>query len=261
VPDLVREAVAAGWPLDSLPNAPSAMQQGDPSTAIRLVEAAATPRPYPAAWEGVLKQAQVDLESLNAAAGDIQQRREVALEAIASNQAAVDEQRTQVERQAQSLLGLIERITSAQATTYFEEEATSYEGEAKSLWRGGLGVLIVAAAVALAPIIIYYVHRAIGRTPWLTGTEVVGAHAAAAVALGAVAGVLLARARGRDRARQRNRQLSVALQTMFVYSEQIADENERQAFIRDMGRTVLDAFLRQDSHVDQDRSLFGAIRT
>lgn len=48
---------------------------------------------------------------------------------------------------------------------------------------------------------------------------------------------------------------------MFVYAEQIADPAERQAFIRDMGRTVLEAFLRQDAPaIDTDRGLLAAIR-
>jgi hypothetical protein len=47
---------------------------------------------------------------------------------------------------------------------------------------------------------------------------------------------------------------------MFVYSEQIQDPGERQAFIRDMGRTVLEAFLRHDPAMDADRSLIAAIR-
>jgi hypothetical protein len=46
--------------------------------------------------------------------------------------------------------------------------------------------------------------------------------------------------------RQRARDLSVALATMFAYSGQIVDETERQRFIHDMGRVVLEAFLRQD---------------
>jgi hypothetical protein len=34
---------------------------------------------------------------------------------------------------------------------------------------------------------------------------------------------------------------------MFVYSGQIVDEAERQRFVQEMGRAVLDTFLRQDS--------------
>ena len=76
-----------------------------------------------------------------------------------------------------------------------------------------------------------------------------------------MAGVLLARSRNRDRARQRARDLSVALATMFVYSGQIADEAERQTFLREMGRAVLEAFIRQDApHLDEGSGLIGATR-
>jgi hypothetical protein len=259
-PDIARGIIAAGWSQDPLSNAPAAMQQNDPGTAVGLVRAAATPRPSEDALTAVIRQAEKDLGVLRSGAGDVAMQRERSMQVIADNEAAIREQRGEVEGRARSLLELIERITSAEATSYFEEEATTYGGEAKSLWRGGLAVLSLAALASLAPVLIYYIDRAIGHKPWIQAHDLVLAHTTAAVALAAVAGVLLARARGRDRARQRNRELSVALQTMFVYAEQIADESERQTFIRDMGRTVLDAFLRQEPAVDADRSVFGALR-
>jgi hypothetical protein len=260
VPELVREALASGLTLDVLPNAPGIHSQGDPTTAVGLVEAAATPRPYPEAWAGLLKNAESDLASLQTAATEVETRRDAALDAIAGHEMAIDGRRAEVEGRAQSLLDLITRITNAEATSYFDEEAKRYGGEAKWLWRGGLGVVVAAAMLAIAPVLIYYFDRITGRMPWLHGNDLVAAHATPAVALGAVAGILLARARGRDRSRQRNRDLAVALQTMFVYAEQIADVEQRQVFIRDMGRTVLEAFLRQEAPVDVDRSLLAAIR-
>lgn len=49
---------------------------------------------------------------------------------------------------------------------------------------------------------------------------------------------------------------------MFVYSRQIVDEEERQRFVQDTGRAVLDTFLRRDSHLgDAERtSLLDALR-
>jgi hypothetical protein len=258
---LARDAVTSGWSLDPLQYAPNVLQQNDPSTAVRLVEAAAIPRPYPAAWESLLEEARKNFESLSVAAAEVEQQRQKSLESISSDEGAIQGQREEVEKRAHSLIDLIDNITNAQATSYFEEEATTYGGEAKWLWRLGLAVVGVAALVALAPLAIYYYQRAKGHTPWLAGNELVAAHTAFVIALGAVAGVLLARARGRDRARQRNRDLSVALQTMFVYAEQLGDEEQRQTFIREMGRTVLEAFLRQEPPTDADRSLLAAIRS
>jgi hypothetical protein len=261
LPDVIKPAIAGGWPIDPLPNAPGALQQGDPATALGLIEAATVPRPYPEAWQTLLEAAQSDAAALREVSAEIASHRDTALAAIAQSQEAVDQRRQQVEQRSQSLIQLIERITNAQATSYFEEEATSYGGEAKTLWRVGLAVIVAAALAALAPVVIYYYDRARGRAPWLHGRDLTAAHVTAAVALGAVAGVLLARARGRDRARQRARDLSVALQTMFVYAEQIEDVAERQLFIREMGRTVLAAFLRQDAPaIDADRSILAALR-
>jgi len=48
---------------------------------------------------------------------------------------------------------------------------------------------------------------------------------------------------------------------MCAYSESIEDVGERQAFIREMGGTVIVAFLRQDAPVDSDRSLLAAMRS
>lgn len=260
LPDLIQGAIAAGWPLDPLPNAPQAMQQGDPATALRLVQVSTTPRPYPDAWEGLLEEARTSFETLRTAATDVSEQQKRALEAIAESENRVNDRQAEVEQRAHSLLDLIERLTSAQATSYFDDEATAYSGEARGLWFGGLAVVVMAAVVALVPLAIYYFQRTTGRDSWIEGTELSWVHTAFVLALGAVAGVLLARARGRDRLRQRNRDLSVALQTMFVYSEQIQDPAERQTFIRDMGRTVLEAFLRQEPAVDSDRSLIAAIR-
>lgn len=49
---------------------------------------------------------------------------------------------------------------------------------------------------------------------------------------------------------------------MLAYSDQIVGDGDRREFLRDMGRTVIEAFLRQDSPpADSDgRSLFDALR-
>lgn len=135
----------------------------------------------------------------------------------------------------------------------FESEAQKNQGEGRSLWRRGIWVLSAAAFVAILPILIFYVGQILGKDPF-ADENLVAAHFAPALALGAVAGVILARARGRDRAGQRARDLAVALGTMFAYSNQIRDEGERQQFLRDMGRTVIEAFLRADGGAETEPS-------
>jgi hypothetical protein len=46
--------------------------------------------------------------------------------------------------------------------------------------------------------------------------------------------------------------LAVALGTMFVYSNHIQDAVEQQRFIHEMGRVVIESFLRQDSSAGDD---------
>lgn len=260
-PGLAREAAAGGWPLDGLPNALGVLQQGDPATAVALIEAAAEPRPSADAWAGLIRSARADLDALRGSATDIAEARQRALSAIAENEQEVRARRVEVETRSSSLLQLIERITNAEATSYFDEEARRYGGEARWHWLAGLAVLTGAGLVALTPILIYYYQRYQGADPWLNESDAVVAHATATLAFAAVAGVLLARARGRDRARQRARDLAVALQTMFVYAEQIGEAQEQRAFIREMGRLVLEAFLRQEAPVEANRSVLDSLRS
>ena len=245
--EMLRALQRAGWPLDPLGNIFQVAQAGDRGAALSMLDIATEPRPFPRAWADLLERAQSEAGSITAAAEQVSSKRDAVLEALDSDAEVVAETRANVETRAQQLLQLIQQITNAQAQSFFDEEATKYEHEGSVLWRWGLGVLAAASLVAILPLLIYYSARALGKHPWLHGHDLFAAHATPAVALGAVAGVLLARSRGRDRARQRARDLSVALATMFVYSGQIADEGERQRFMHDMGRTVIEAFLRQES--------------
>jgi hypothetical protein len=259
--EVARQAVAGGAALDPLPNALGAYQQGDPPTAVGLVRAAAEPRPSEESIAALLSRAEADVATLSNSAHEVAERRDVTIRSFDSDSAALHEQREEIEGRARRLIDLIDNITNAQATSHFESEAERYGGEARWTWYWGLGVLAAAAIVAITPIAIYYFDRITGRSPWLEGHDLAIAHATPTIALGAVAGVLLARARNRDRARQRARDLSVALQTMFAYAEQLQDIAERQLFIREMGRTVLAAFLRQELPAEEGRSVVGAVTT
>jgi hypothetical protein len=246
VPDLIRPAIACGVPIDPVANALGPYQQGDHATALALIELAAGPWPWPPSWEELLQRARQRLGELEAASGDVTQRKERALEAIDGDEKRVSERAATIETRSKQLETLLEQTTNAEVQTFFEKEASKYEAEGSMLWKWGVGVLSGAAFFAILPIAIYYAGRVTGNQ-WFADQNLVAAHFAPAVALGAIAGVLLARARGRDRARQRAQDLSVALGTMFVYSGQISQEEERQRFLHEMGRTVIEAFLRADS--------------
>jgi hypothetical protein len=251
LPELLRPALQAGLQFDPIASAQQPFQQGDHATATRLVELATIPVAQPEAWHDFLATVQQEWDQLSGAAGDVLHLREEALDAIRSTTAEVEGARQEVQTRTQQLMTLLDQTTNAEVQSFFDTEATKYENEARFLWRWSIILLIVTALFSVAPIVIYYVGTATGHA-WLHDQNLIAAHLAPAVALGAVAGVLLARARGRDRARQRNRDLSVALGTMFVYSGQIASEDERQRFLHEMGRTVIEAFLRQDAPLGED---------
>jgi len=142
-----------------------------------------------------------------------------------------------------ALTKFLDDLTNIAAEVEFQKQAEGYGKESKFFWTAGLITLIAASCVAVLPLILNYFNH---RHHALEGQSNVSAHLAVALAFAAVSGVFLARARNRDRNRQRNRDLSVALITMFAYSEQIANDQERERFKHDMGRLVLEAFLRQE---------------
>lgn len=253
LPDLLATPLQQGLSQDLIGQAYNIHTQGDRATASRLVSVARTPSPFPGAWEDFLDRARRDYETLTVSVETVSTREASVLEALDEVEEDARSRQANVQTRTQQLLQLVEQTTNASAQSFFDTEATRNEKEGKIFWRWSVGLLGLATAFAVAPIAIYYVGVALEKD-WLEDQNLVAAHFAPAIALGAVAGVLLARARGRDRARQRAKDLSVALGTMFVYSGQIADPDQRQAFLRDMGRTVIEAFLRQDSSPSENES-------
>jgi VIT1/CCC1 family predicted Fe2+/Mn2+ transporter len=261
VPDLIRDAMSRGWQIDPIAHAVAPYQQGDHGTALALIDIAAGPWPWPEPWDDYLARARARVEALELATDHVGAQESAALEAINAATQRVDNQATTLTTRTEHLTKLLEQLTNAEVQTYFDAEAREYESQANRMWKWGIRVLVGAAVFAFLPIGIYYVGQVVGQH-WLRNLNLVAAHVAAVAALGTVSGVLLARARGRDKARQRARDLSVALGTMFVYSEQIEDLPERQRFVHEMGRTVIEAFLRQDGaplDAGESRSLLSAI--
>jgi hypothetical protein len=245
VPDLLRSALEVGSTIDPLAYVMNPVGQGDLGTSVRLAEVATMPRLQPEAWTDLVQRVTHEWDAVSAAVAETATRKAEALHAIDADQAEIAARRAEVENRTTQLIALIERATTAEVQSFFEDEAATYGGEARRAWSWGIGLLGAATAFALAPIVIYYLGTILDKD-WLAKQNLTAAHFAPAVALGAVAGVLLARARGRDRARQRARDLSVALLTMFAYSAQITSPEERQRFLHDMARVVIEAFLRQD---------------
>lgn len=160
------------------------------------------------------------------------------------------------ETRGSTLTKFLDDLTNVAAEVEFQKQAEGYERESRRFWAAGLVTLVGAACVAVLPLILNYVNH---QHHALDGQANVSAHIGVALAFAAVSGVLLARARNRDRNRQRNRDLSVALITMFAYSEQIANEQEKEHFKHDMGRLVLEAFLRQEPPSEDRSNILGDV--
>lgn len=223
--------------------------------------------PWPA-WPIDADQWRAQVAAASSATAEIG-RAKLAAESAASEVTAaagsfsqhLDSTRTSIESQSGRLKTLITQTTNAQASSFFDSEATTAEGQANKSWNVGLSIVSIAAVLSLMPVVSHYGELWFGHGILLGQAQLVGAHVTSAVTLAAVAGVLLARSRVRDRNRQRNRDLSVALNTMFAYGEQIDDPAERQRFIHDMGRSVIEAYLRQESSSVEDggKSLLAAL--
>lgn len=255
-PELMQLAVNSGWAIDPIAHAMQPLQQGDRGTALALLEVAAS-SPEKEQWSELVASARVDAEKVEQAAKDADERRTQVLEALGNYESEVAADRDRIGTQINQLATLIEQATNAEAQTLFKEEAARNVKQGRTLWSVGFAVLIVAAILSATPMFLHYFGEASHE---LDGAALTTSHLAPTIALGAVSGILLSRARGRDRAGQRAGALSVALGTMFVYSGQIVDEAERQRFLHDMGRVVIESYLRQDTPPGDDgTSLLAAL--
>lgn len=192
------------------------------------------------------KTAASAVEQLNEIQSELDGRK-TALEAASRD---LEQAKEGFETRTSTLTKFLDDLTNVAAEVEFQKQAEGYAEESRFFWIFGVVTLVAAACAALLPIVLNYANP---QHHGLDGQSNVSAHLGAALAFAAVAGVFLARARNRDRNHQRNRDLSVALITMFAYSEQIANEQEKERFKHDMGRLVLEAFLRQEPPTE-DRS-------
>ena len=224
---------------DPLGRAIQFAQDGEPDNAIAMLRATAGPHPWPEIPDA--DEIKNRLAQLNQAAASVGERKSSAESAIRQAEDDVTSQEQGFKTRAQTLTQLLDNLTNASSQSHFEQQAETYGRESRIIWYIGVGVLALATCVAFLPVVFNY----FADSHELSGQSNVSAHLGATLALAALAGVLLARARNRDRDRQRNRDLSVALGTMFAYSEQIANEDARERFKHDMGRLVLETFLRQ----------------
>lgn len=244
----------AGAGNDPLGRALQFANDDDPESALAMLRAAGGPGLWPSLPDS--DEVARRLAVIDGAASEASAARNEAQASIAAAVSEVEIMKEDLSTQAGSLSELLQTLTDASSQKYFDDQALKYEGESKRFWTAGVVVLAVAALLALLPLFLKY----IGWGNNLAGQANVTAHLGAAIAFAAVAGVLLARARSRDRDRQRNRDLSVALGTMFAYSEHIDNREEKERFKQDMGRLVLETFLRNKPPTeDSSRSVLGDI--
>ncbi len=187
-------------------------------------------------WAGLVATAQARVSELAGLTETVRQQSGQALSNIDAAQKDITTKAGQV-----SLL--IDSLSDRTANALYTEDAERRGKEGKAAWRLGLAVLVTAAFVALWPLLAHYA----GRGPAYTTNTLLAAHVGPTIALGALAGVLLARARNRDHASQRSADLATAMGTMIVYSEKIEDPAARQLFMQNMGRLILEAHLRAEA--------------
>lgn len=249
--ELIRTALGFGLQLDPIGYAQQFVQSGNIALAAEVLQTPASPYPAtPEGWQELVAQARVYRERLadDQSAGDEGRRRIEDL--VAEVEREVTDSTGRIRTQTGQLFTLIQAATNRQAEAIFEDEASSLRKEESWYWRAGIAIVSAAAVIAVLPLMLHY----FGHGPQLTSAQLLAAHFTAAGSFAVVSGVMLARARGRDRARQRARDLTLALSTMFAYAGQIQDEAERSRFTYEMGRVVIESFLRADASSGSDES-------
>jgi hypothetical protein len=219
-----------------------------------MLRAAAGPHPWtdpPSLTEIETRVAQLDqvLATVNEDKARTLEKIDEAWNEVAERQQAL-------ETRSNTLTQLLDTLTDTSTRSYFDQQAKKSATASLILWSFGVSVLVLAACAAFLPVVLNYTSKA----HELHGQSSISAHLGATLALAAVAGVLLARARSRDRAGQQSANLSVALGTIYAYSEQIQNQDAKERFKHDMTRLVLENFLEQKaSSEDGRRSVLGDI--
>jgi hypothetical protein len=237
------DPVGQGWNM---------MSQNRPDVAVRLMATTASFPSSPDEWEHLMTAARTQSQGLSELVASARSMEAQVQAASMQSIESITKHREDLETKAKQAGLLVSSVNSEAVNTLFDADAERNAGESRTSWRWGIAVLVVAAAVAVLPLVLHY----FGMGPDYSSAGLLGAHAGSTAALGAVAGVLLARARGRDRAHQRARDISTAMGTMISYSNQIQDEVEKQRFMLTMGQLVLQAHLQGDAS-PKEESLAG----
>lgn len=229
------DPVAQGWNL---------LAQGNAAAAIRLMGLCWSWPTSSTDWASLAQSAQKSVTEINQLLTKSRHDSQEVERVSDEGKAAITKARNDLETSAKQAGLLVSKTNSDAVNALFTADAESNKNGSLIAWIAGLIVLAGAAFVAVFPLWQHYHNKG----PAYSGSALVGAHAAATVALGTVAGVLLARARARDIARQQSTNLSIAMGTMISYSNQIRDEDERERFMLAMGQLVLQAHLSSSSN-------------
>jgi hypothetical protein len=228
------DLVGQGWNL---------IAQGQPELALRVMTMSGSWPVSGQQWAALADQARdqkakIDQIALQAAHsfGSFEQE-------VSRATTSIEKARDDLKTNANQAGLLVSSITTDATNALYRADASRNEKESRGAWGWGLGILAVAAVVAVLPLILHYLHW----VPDYSTPELIGVHLASTAALGTFAGVLLARARSRDRAAQRAHDLSTAMGTMISYSNQISDPAEKERFMMTMGQLVLQAHLTSGS--------------
>lgn len=241
--------------VDPVGNAWTVIANGNATLAVQILMLPMPPFPHPELQTAVLlEQATANVRKTDDATAAVQAQRGTFEDTVQQALESIERERSEVETSARQAGLLVTKITSDATDARFTQDAERNKKESRGAWYTGLAVLAGAAVVAVWPVILRYLDRTVSYS----GFENIALHVVSTAALGAVAGVLLARARSRDHAAQRANDLSTAMGTMIAYSNQISDPEERQRFMTVMGQMILQAHLNADAkRAPSDDSLTG----
>ena len=148
--DLLRRAMAKGYQVDPVGWAMNVAQQGDAPNAASLMSLRMYPYPFSSEEQfSLVQQATESVARIHVA----EQQASDARDTIATNAAEVNSEsvtaKERIQTKTGALFALIQAATNRQAESVFNDEAETLGAEEKVLWRSGIGVVSVAAVVAL----------------------------------------------------------------------------------------------------------------
>jgi hypothetical protein len=176
------DPIAQGWNL---------LSQNLPDAAVRVMSVTANFPTTPASFEPLLGQLREQAREVGDIVTSTRNARQTFQDEYERSIASIVKRRTDLETTARQAGLLVTSVNAESVNALFDAEAERNDKESRNSWTWGIRVLVAAAAVAVLPLLLHY----LGLGSDYSNGILLGTHIGATAALGAVAGVLLARSR------------------------------------------------------------------